>query len=53
MKVVGTKDFNNTEDIRKKEYEKIKKRLAHKYSGDELERKIKERLYQKGLYYEE
>ncbi len=53
IKVIGTKDFNNTEDIRKKEYEKIKRRLAHKYSGDELERKIKERLYQKGLYYEE
>lgn len=53
MKIIETKDFNNTEDIRKKEYEKIKKRLAYKYSGDELERKIKEKLYQKGLYYEE
>ena len=53
MKVVSTKDFATNEDIRKKEYEKLKKRLSHKYSGSELERKINEKLYQKGLYYEE
>lgn len=52
--VVSNKDFStNTEAIRQKEYDKLKKRLSHKYSGEELERKIKERLYQKGLYYEE
>lgn len=34
------------------EYEKLHKRLGRKYEGAELERKIKERLYQKGLSYE-
>lgn len=53
MKIVSTKNFTSNEDIRKKEYEKLKKRLSHKYSGNELERKINEKLYQKGLYYEE
>lgn len=31
------------------EYEKIKKKLSSKYSGRELEYKIKEKLYQKGF----
>ena len=31
------------------EYEKIKKKLSSKYSGKELEYKIKEKLYQKGF----
>ncbi len=37
------------DDIQKKEYEKAKKILSKKYSGKELERKIKERLYRKGF----
>ena len=37
----------------KKEYDKLYKKLSRKYSGNELEYKIKEKLYQKGLYYEE
>lgn len=47
------------EDIKKKEYLKIKKSLEKKYSGEILEYKIKERLYRKGFkdfegdYYEE
>ena len=52
-KVISNKDFSNNEEIKNKEYEKLKKRLSHKYSGKELERKINEKLYQKGLYYEE
>lgn len=32
----------------KTEYEKVKKRLSRKYSGEELEYKIKQSLYQKG-----
>lgn len=36
--------------ILKKEYEKAKKQLSKKYSGYELEKKIKERLYRKGFY---
>jgi len=34
------------------EYEKLRKRLERRYEGAELERKIKEKLYQKGLSYE-
>ena len=46
-------DFGDTTDIAKKEYDKIYRRLSRKYSGKELEYKIKEKLYQKGLYYED
>ena len=37
------------DDIQKKEYEKAKRLLSKKYTGRELERKIKERLYRKGF----
>lgn len=46
-------DFSDTKDIAKKEAEKLYRRLSRKYSGKELEFKIKEKLYQKGLYYED
>lgn len=45
-------DISNNSDIYKKEYDKLYKKLSKKYSDKELEYKIKERLYQKGLYYE-
>lgn len=51
--VLSTLDFGDTKEIAKKEYEKIYRRLSRKYSGRELEYKIKEKLYQKGLYYED
>lgn len=37
-------------DLKKREEEKIRNRLSRKYTGYELERKIKEKLYQKGFY---
>lgn len=52
-KVVSEYDFSNDKDIAKKEYEKFYKKLSRKYEGKELEYKIKEKLYQKGLYYED
>lgn len=52
-KVICEFDFSNDKNIVKKEYEKIYKRLSRKYEGKELEYKIKEKLYQKGLYYED
>lgn len=52
-KVVSEFDFSNDKDIAKKEYDKLYKRLSRKYEGKELEYKIKEKLYQKGLYYED
>lgn len=37
------------DSIRKREYEKIKRQLSRKYSGRELEYKIKQKMYQKGF----
>jgi len=51
--VLSKKDFSDTKDISKREAEKLYRRLSKKYSGVELEYKIKEKLYQKGLYYED
>ncbi len=52
-KVLDNLTFDNDKDLATREYEKIYKRLSRKYSGRELEYKIKERLYKLGLYYEE
>lgn len=52
-KVINDFDFSNDKDIAKKEYEKLYKKYSRKYDGKELEYKIKEKLYQKGLYYED
>lgn len=38
------------EDIKKKEYEKLYAKLSKKYSGYELETKLKQKMYQKGFY---
>lgn len=46
-------NFSDTSDIAKKEYDKLYRRLSRKYSGKELEYKIREKLYQKGLNYED
>ena len=53
LRVINEFDFSNNKDIANKEYEKLYKRLSKKYNGKELEYKIKEKLYQKGLYYED
>lgn len=51
-KVISEYEFDNNDDIAKKEYEKLYRKYSRKYSGKELEYKIKEKLYQKGLSYE-
>ena len=50
--VLNDKNYDNS-DIYKKEYDKLLKKYSKKYSGSELDYKIKQALYQKGLYYEE
>lgn len=45
-------NFAVSDDIYKKEYDKFYRKYSKKYEGSELEYKIKEKLYQKGLYYE-
>ena len=52
-KVISDFEFDNNDDIAKKEYDKLYRKYSRKYSGKELEYKIKEKLYQKGLSYEE
>lgn len=42
--------IDNLDELKEKEKEKIRKKISRKYSGDELERKIKEKLYQKGFF---
>ena len=51
--VLSSLDFGDMKEIQKREYEKLFRKLSRKYSGRELEYKIKEKLYQKGLYYED
>lgn len=51
-KVISDYEFDSNEEIAKKEYEKLYRKYSRKYSGRELEYKIKEKLYQKGLKYE-
>ena len=42
--------IDNLGELKEIEKEKIRKKLSRKYSGDELERKIKEKLFQKGFF---
>ena len=52
-KLIDEYEYNTCEDdIAKKEYEKLYAKYSRKYSGLELQRKIKEKLYLKGLKYE-
>lgn len=52
QKVINNYEFGNDLELAKKEYDKLYKKLSRKYSGKELEYKIREKLYQKGLNYE-
>lgn len=51
-KVINDYSFDNDNNLARKEYEKIYRRLSRKYSGNELESKVREKLYQKGLKYD-
>ena len=47
---IDNSNFSDDKLIMQKEYEKIKNRLSKKYSGQELEYKIREKMAQKGFY---
>jgi len=49
IKVYEGKNISSDRDIAKKEYDKLYKKLSNKYSGNELEYKIKQKMYQKGF----
>lgn len=50
---ISSYDFGNNNDIAKKEYDKLYRKYSRKYSGEELKYKIREKMYLKGLSYEE
>ena len=50
---ISNYSFENNKDIAKKEYDKLYTKYSRKYSGKELETIIKEKLFRKGLKYEE
>ena len=52
-RVISDYIFENDESIAKKEYEKLYRKYSRKYDGYELKQKIREKMYQKGLSYEE
>jgi regulatory protein len=53
LRVISNYEFSNDNFLAKKEYDKLYRKLSRKYSGEELKYKIQEKLYQKGLKYEE
>ncbi len=52
-KVMERFSFGNDQEIAKKEYEKLYRKYSRKYEGEDLKRKIQEKMYLKGLKYEE
>lgn len=42
--------IDNLDELKNIEKEKLRKKLSRKYTGEELERKIKEKLFQKGFF---
>lgn len=52
-KILDNYLFDNDNNLAKKEYDKLIKKYSRKYSGEELKMKVREKLYQKGLKYEE
>lgn len=49
ISIFDSKNLTSDKDIAKKEYDKLYKKLSSKYSGSELEFKIKQKMYQKGF----
>lgn len=49
LSVIDNLNFKENKDLAKKEYEKVYKKLSKKYSGKELEYKIKQKMYSLGF----
>ncbi len=47
--ILSTIEIRNNKDIEKKEYEKIYNKLSRKYSGSELEFKVRQKMYSLGF----
>lgn len=50
--IISTYSFPTPLNLVKKEYDKLYRSLSRKYKGEELERKIQEKLFAKGLKYD-
>lgn len=48
--VLDNISISNIDELKELEKNKIRKKLERKYTGEELEKKIKEKLYQKGFF---
>ena len=51
--IISTYSFGNDKELAKKEYDKLYRKYSSKYEGYELKNKIREKMFQKGLLYEE
>lgn len=49
INILNETDIEDNQDMAKREYDKLYKKLAKKYEGPELEYQIRKRLYQKGF----
>jgi regulatory protein len=52
-RIISSYSFPQDKDLAKKEYDKLYKKYSSKYEGYELANKIREKMFQKGLTYEE
>ena len=52
-RVIENHNFSSNPDIAKREYNKLYKKYSSKYDGYELKKILKEKMYLKGLLYEE
>ena len=53
LDVISNYSFDSSKEIAKKEYDKLYRKYSGKYQGAELKNKIREKMYAKGLKYEE
>lgn len=52
-KIISSYTFENDKNLAKKEYDKLYRKYSRKYEGYELKNIIREKMFQKGLVYEE
>ena len=53
LEEIAKNPIKDSPDLVKREYQKIYNKLSRKYEGEELKYKIRQKMYQKGLNYEE
>ena len=51
--IISQVSIKDSDDFVKREYDKLYRKLSRKYEGDELKYRIKQKMYQKGLSYDD